>query len=308
MSIANLFIPNNLVLFCGTLNTNIINVINLEVTNLTVTGTATINNEIVTNSTITSATITNDTVANSTIANANITNETVANSNIVNLTTTGATVIGGSCLLSSNSASIDFGSPTSYGEILLCDVSGNYFSDSHVGDFILRETNYLTNNLLLGVGNGFTPSNLSLQNGVSVFNTPITLPSSGAVSPGLLNYYEVFSITTTYTGIWSSPQNVTLEFTRLGNMIMMSQINASIVGTTQTTSTFVSVTAMVPTRFLPPIEVRCPIIVSDNGTTAGVVDISASGNILIYPANSSGVFGGTGQGLIYAFGITYPNM
>jgi len=78
--------------------------------------------------------------------------------------------------------------------------------------------------------------------------TGLTLPTTGG-TPTSLNYYEEFDTTIAVTGPWAS-QNLTVKFTRIGRIVVMTWGDLS-VAITVASQKIASAAGAIPTRFRP---------------------------------------------------------
>lgn len=153
----------------------------------------------------------------------------------------------------------------------------------------------------MSIANLFQPNDYNLD------CASLTLSSSGAVTPGQLNYYEVYDSTFTFTGIWATNPTCTVSFTRLGNIVTMTFLTA-IVAASTTAAGITSVTA-IPTRFLPAftITLNFSIPMYNSGAAAlGSLTINQnSGIIAIYNGPVGTVFSASGNAGFPPLSVTY---
>jgi len=113
-------------------------------------------------------------------------------------------------------------------------------------------------------------------------------------------YPERYQATVSVSGIWASPQNVTLIFSKSGN-----SVNMFLEGVHTTANTSAVITAPVgtiPARFLGSVFswgdfLRQTFYIRDNGVDkAGVINIYADGHFQISAGDATGtVFAGSGD-------------
>lgn len=115
----------------------------------------------------------------------------------------------------------------------------------------------------------------------------ITLQTSGG-TPADLNYYEEYSFSTTMSGIWSSPQNITIYIRRIGKIIFLAFPTITSISNA---SSFITITAPLPERFRPTttIGVSGSVDIIDNSVfLLGNCNITDGGIITIYKQTSAG--------------------
>jgi hypothetical protein len=132
-------------------------------------------------------------------------------------------------------------------------------------------------------------------------STGIKFPTSGGTATAL-NYYERYTATVSLTGIWASPQNCTIDITRVGTSVNM-RIYGGVLATATVATDITCATGSIPTRFLGSNEatwasfMRQSFVVRDNGTDKqGLFTIYASGQFQISVGYSTGgAFAGSGS-------------
>jgi hypothetical protein len=351
MSIANLLVPNNLTIYCNILNANILNVLTLTVTNLNVTNLTTQNNTFLSQS----ATQLNPSVfigspATSTIVIAQASGSGSFFSDAVVgdlcIRDSGANIrmgilgVGTSTMnmngtqlnvntntkLAANSTipTVTIGS-TSNDVIGVATSAGNFFTNSTPGDFCMINQS-ASNNLLLGVGDGTTASQLSLTQTDANFSVGVSFPTIGG-TPDFLDYYETFQLLTgQYSGPWTASLSVGLEFTRIGNVVTLSQLSDVLSSSGSGTPSIITYSgATIPTRFLPvQAIVRLPVVIINNGVSisgastaqgSGFVSLTNTGNLTVAVSSTTGLAsstfftspsGGNSSG-VYSFTVCYHN-
>lgn len=137
----------------------------------------------------------------------------------------------------------------------------------------------------------------------------IVFPSVGATTPAQLNYYETVNIAFVFSGIWTSFQNQTLNFTRIGNTVTVQALG-SILASVSGAGPIIA-NSPIPARFRPttPTNISIPIVVLNNSIDSfGTFLVTNTGNITI--ANgaynvSGGTFTVSGNGGFYPFSVCY---
>lgn len=140
--------------------------------------------------------------------------------------------------------------------------------------------------------------------GFSITSGSMYLPTTGGTAAGL-NFYETNSNTYQMTGIWASPQTVTIDLTRIGNLVTFClQTNAI---ASATTAGMISLVSYIPSRFAPLAQFYSSVLIKNNNTlSVGQVIIGPS-NLEVQTAsltNFSGLstFGPSG---VFAFSVSY---
>ncbi len=147
------------------------------------------------------------------------------------------------------------------------------------------------------------PNSLPMYCGL--LNTSEGIILSG--SPGTLNYYEEYTLSTTVGGIWAAPQNCTLNIVKVGKQVTLEIIasGSSTITATANTAAKIMLTAVIPSRFCPSQEITCTVGIEDNGTwLAGLALMSSSGSLAISTL-SQGSFAGSGTSGLACFGMSY---
>lgn len=80
--------------------------------------------------------------------------------------------------------------------------------------------------------------------------TPLNDIPGGGI-PATLNYYEIFTFSTTWSGIWAAPIVANTVFIRLGRLCIMQV--PDVLGTSLLASQFSNTTTPFPTRFRPSV-------------------------------------------------------
>ncbi len=108
--------------------------------------------------------------------------------------------------------------------------------------------------------------------------------------------YEVYTHTTTWSGIWASAQSGDCKIIKMGRLVIMQipQVTA-----TANTGSFITMDTVLPSRFRPSIEVHLYIPVMSNGlnSVAGATKITTGGALTVQlQATLSGTFTGNFTG------------
>lgn len=135
------------------------------------------------------------------------------------------------------------------------------------------------------------------------------LPTTGGTATGL-NYYEVYSHSTTWSGIWASPILGGVTITKVNNWVMLNGV--AIIGTA-TTASFITMDTALPARFCPANDNYIQAIVRNNGASSntGTIEILTTGVIKIYllvGTNPESNFTGTGSSGFYTFGANFSTV
>lgn len=147
------------------------------------------------------------------------------------------------------------------------------------------------------------------MNGIKTFGTSLKLPTSGGTAAEL-NFYEEYTATVTFTGIWATGQSTTLRIYRIGRI---ATLTVGYVSATANTPGTPVATGVVPTRFLPLTTGtdlslnQGGVITKDNGTTYtdGICYLPTNGDITIYRTSVFGTFTGTGASGWFNFATSY---
>ncbi len=145
-------------------------------------------------------------------------------------------------------------------------------------------------NIVAAGGVTFTPFT-SIVIGLSGY---VVLEKTATNTWLILQCYEEYSHSTSWTGIWATPQP--------GNAFLvrnMRDIEMTIPATlaTQNTVSFISMATALPARFRPTAntELQGPSV-NNNGNTNGAGTVFSSGAVNIFANSAYGNFGGTGMG------------
>lgn len=209
-----------------------------------------------------------------------LTNKTIANTN--NTITVGGTAIGSlinqdvrttaspsfaSTLRvtgnATNPALIVGDDSTTTGPIIArANGAGVYISNSLTNDMIIRNT---VGRVLLGATSGSCA--IAITNAPEViFVAPIRiqstllLPTSGG-TPTSLDYYEDYSYSATFSGIWASSQTVTVRIVRVGKLVTMQFPYLNVAATT---AAGINMDTAIPARFRPAVDQMFTIDVFNN--------------------------------------------
>lgn len=98
----------------------------------------------------------------------------------------------------------------------------------------------------------------------TITNKTVSFPTGGG-TPSLLDFYEVYNGSITWSGIWASSQTANVTYVRLGNMVTVYFARA--IATANTSSQITS--DAIPARFRPSVVAQYPIwgITNDVGVT-----------------------------------------
>ncbi len=131
----------------------------------------------------------------------------------------------------------------------------------------------------------------------------LKLLNTGATNFSNLNYYEEYSNTLTYSGIWASSQTGTAKYVRVGGLVVLNLDDFS--STANTAATITS--TAIPSQFRPTDTVSGIVLAYDNGSAViSTMTIGTNGVITIYNG-SAGNFTNSGTGgLFYPVVICYP--
>ena len=135
----------------------------------------------------------------------------------------------------------------------------------------------------------------------NLYCNALYLPTSGGTSSSF-NYYEEYSMTITFTGIWASDISITAKIVRSGAIVVCyiplfhGTSNSTALGFTSTSAT------ALPTRFCPTGSHYTHAVIQANGTTAtGEIFVESGGIIAVYRDITHTTSFTTGQdnGLLY---------
>jgi len=127
--------------------------------------------------------------------------------------------------------------------------------------------------------------------------TGLYLPTSGGDAQSELNYYEQYTQSITFSGIWASNQTVDVYFTRIGNLISMTFDDH--VEDTMNSSNDINSTTNIPSRFRPNnLSETFAVRVDNDGIPdfPGSFSVSSTGGITVGADMGGGVFSGSGNG------------
>lgn len=126
-----------------------------------------------------------------------------------------------------------------------------------------------------------------ILSGANASLNSISLATTGG-TPSVLDYFEFFTVSTTYTGIWATPPVCTLTIERIGRKVTLSGTSGF---TTANSSGQPTVSFTLPVRLRPPANRIFSIPVVNNGTTTnGAISVASSGTITFFLGINGGNF------------------
>ena len=144
-----------------------------------------------------------------------------------------------------------------------------------------------------------TTGAMTISGGVGIaknlyVGSSLYLPTSGG-TPSALNYYEEYSMTTTFQGLWAINQTGTVKFVRSGSIVSM--FIPYIANTGNATVASFTNNSDLPTRFRPTSPFTGSVgIVTNNTYALGRITVNVSAvNITIYRDPTQNTTWTTGQ-------------
>lgn len=142
---------------------------------------------------------------------------------------------------------------------------------------------------------------------VGDFSQGLTLPTSGGTA-STLNYYEEYSHTTDWSGIWASAQTQAAVVKKINGLVIFS-VQANVIATANTVAV-ISMDTVLPSRFRPSSDVFLPITVQIDGITntvqPGYAQVKTTGDIDIATLETANnTFTGSNNEGFYAFTIQW---